>query len=220
MRLLLLSVLILCLWAKISFAQEPLKPVLADEFEKIGCEEFLSRMDGFLAGITMQGNSTGTVVLYGDSSNLSRNYEYEAWTNGNAAFRNFPTEKLKVLRRQSADQKVQFWIVPLGSDIGVAGEEWSMTLPAKTRPFIFWEWNEGGCPGNPRHRFAQVLTANPNARANIVLRGNSIERRKARKELVDVFVNSFGIARNRLRFYPVQEGRHLGFASEELWIVP
>ena len=219
-RFSLWSFLLLALMTMTSYGQNRPQRILADEFERLGCESVMSMQDSFFVGITEQPGSTGTVVIYGNSSSMSRSSEYEAWLVGNAAFRNFPKDKLTIIRRYSDRPKVQFWIVPATADQNFEGEEWSLTLPSSTRPFIFWKTNDGGCPGNPRERYAQILAANPKAHGNIVLRGTGLEMRRAKKGLIKELVDSFGIARSKLRFYLVPENRNFGFADYELWIVP
>src|SRR5215218_8524893 len=91
------------------------EPILVDEFDRSGCELFQSIMDTFFVGITEQQNAMGMIVIFGDSASINRSSEYEDWIRGYTHFRNFPKDKLTVLRRRSTSPKVQFWIVPAGA---------------------------------------------------------------------------------------------------------
>ena len=210
--------LLITLLSTASLSQDRSGPRLFDEFSKISCEEMMARTDGLFSEVISRPGSRAVVVIFGSVLNLREHINHEARIQTWAKFRNFPGERVTVIRRFADVPKVQFWVVPDSSKFEVPGEPWSLAVPKTTKPFVVWASDESGCGGEPGRSFAELLGANPAARGNIVLRGNDTEIRDARIELTKQFVGSFGIRRNRLRFFKADSAT--GFSAYEFWLVP
>lgn len=221
-----LILICIVIFAQLVFAQQGL-PELVRKFDDVGCELFLALHDGFMAELQRNPESMGYVVIYGPAKDLQTKLTYESWALGNINFRGFEKSRMKVVRAEIRPAfKIEFWSVPPGAIRPFSEVEWSFVLPESTKPFIFHdsESSEGSCPtGQMVIFFADLLTANPTAQGNIVIRSLT---RKAfdmqRREITTELVTRNKIQRNRLRFFFVRDRKTLCAISAcaEFWAVP
>lgn len=198
-------------------AQEPSKAILIDEFGKLPCGDMMARLDNLFMEVSNRPvDSHGYAVILGDASSLPFSLRVESMIRGYGfGFRNFPKDKLSVLRRVSPIAKIQFWVGEAGSQANFPGESWTLTVPKSNRPFMFWEQDESECNGGIWLDFEEMLRRNPTARANLVLRGSPSDRRRLRRSVAESFR---AISKIRFRFFELPKS--YGRGDIELWFIP
>ena len=159
---------------QICFGQEKPKAILVDEFSKIECDDFLSRIDNFHIQLKNDSTSQGYAVISGDNSNLRVKLAYELWINGAIKTMKYDGNRIvKVRSKEIGEPKMQLWIVPSGVEKPDFKEiTWNFVFPPKTKPFIFHDDFEQICSSVAFEKiFTEYLMANPNSRGHIVIYG-------------------------------------------------
>lgn len=230
MKKILLTLLISFLIPTIVFSQESEKTKLFDEFSKVNCEYLLALTDAFYVGILNDRETQGYAVIDLGKEKLSVGLTYERWIRGNTRFRNFPKDRIKIIRTKTdGDFKVQFWLVPNSdSKPDFSEKSWDFTFNKGQKPFIFsMNYGDSGiCPGFEKldlYFFAEYMNANPKARSNIVINTRSNKNfAKEKKEILELIVDKYKISKKRLRFFHTKKPNNWSdeYPEVEVWILP
>lgn len=219
----ILFILIFSLAVSSSLAQEKPEARLIDEFGILGCEDIWARQDAFFVEIQNLPASVGYAVIYGKKDVVRQNLARERLIRGILEFRKFDKDRFVVVRGKESDEPhTKFWLVPAGADKPDFNEaKWDFTFTEKQKPFIFYASQEdiGPCPGGgDLQTYSEYLTANPKARANIVIYANSKkEFQKQQEEFLNALSAKFKISPKRIRFFHTKQSE---YESYELWLLP
>jgi hypothetical protein len=206
---------------------------LFDEYGEIPCGDVLNRLDLFFVELQNDPDAKGIAVIQIKNDDIRTGFEQEQLIRGNVAFRNFPAERLEIVRTTSDDEfRVQYWVVPDGTELPDLEEKgWDLKFSGDQKPFLFTASSNDvvACPGIDElglNFFAEYLNANPKARGNIVLKTPSDKKFAAEKRsLIESITGEYKIPSSRLRFFRVRkkEFNESIFSPEvevEFWILP
>lgn len=203
------------------FGQDSPTAKLTDEFGSINCEDVLARVDNFMIEITDAPASVGYAVIYPDKVMRKEAFEQESWIIGNIIFRDFPKDRLLVVRGEEKDElQVQFWLVPAGTEKPKFNDDkWSYFVKGSSKPFVFFDtYPNEACLSTRSQTYVDFLADNPGTRGHIVIFNKP--RHKARKEAekwLKIFTKDGRVSRDRFKVF---FAKNTGIADAEFWVVP
>ena len=192
---------------------------MVDQFGKIGCDDYLARIDNFYQFYLKNPASHGFVIILGDNRYLNKKLAYELMWDGAMEQRAYdPSLVTKIRGKESGDLNIQFWFVPTGApNPQLEPETWNFKLSTNTKPFILHSDMEQICSTPTFGRvYKEYLDANPGAHGNIVIFGNSEKAYK--KGLSEAKRTLNNVPANRIKFFFSYIDDSYPYA--EYWIVP
>ena len=212
-----------------NIGQEPTAAVLVDEHSEVSCDDTLGRLDMFFSELLNDPNSFGLVVISGRAEAKHRVAFRHAVLEEHAKWRSFNLSRIKIVRATTDKQlKMQFWRIPLGAtEPEISGIDMSFKVPATINPFIAGYETKMGmqiCPEIDQQKiFASLLTDNPSARGNIVVRSNS-SRAASRKgaSILRSLRTKYRIPASRIRLFNAKLTRPWNYDEPivEYWYLP
>ena len=224
LRKLFFTLLLLLAAFQVYTGQEIPKAELVDEFGEVTCEELIARQDNLINLLENDPTSIGYAVIYGKKDNLRAVWRNKRFLDGQTEFRRFDEQRLIIIRGKEAEQlRIQFWKVPVDAEKPDFGEiAWDFSLSKFKKPFIFssTDWEVNPCPiGLQLKTYSNYLTANANARGNIVIFAKTKkEFQKDKKKLSDKLTNEYKVPLNQLRFF--YKKTKTNYTYHEFWLVP
>jgi hypothetical protein len=202
--------------------QELPKPTLIDEFGRISCDEYLSRVDNFLVALANDPTSRGVVVVQGDAP-LRRRLAYELWLGGALRMRGFDASRIRQLRGpDTGDVHVRLWLVQFGAEEPVApATAWDFSFSLREKPYVFHSEMEHICSSpNFAAPYKEYLDANAGSRGHVVIYTSS--GRSFRRALRTAKAQLGNIRAEKLRYFhvrvsPTENG---DYSYAEYWLVP
>ena len=191
------------------------------------CETEKLFLQYFRSELEKDPNANGIVVIKGAASELRGNFIFES------SVRNFlqmigadPTRYEVVQSGSSLDTSWEMWIVPAGADPPpIESLDWSYKIDKNAKPFRFtWEngFADDICPPvDDIAIFAKVLRANPQARANLVIRGTKASAiEKIKRRVLTNLIRNHGVRKSRIRVFVAREIVTGMKPLVEYWFVP
>ena len=230
-----LLILILVLIASISAAaQTEPKPEFFDEFPASLCSEDLrARIDVFLATVSQQPSSVGSVIVIPDRFIPGRAMKYRGIIENHVTHRQFDPKRVLFSDRPFGESRIQFWIIPKGAEASKQDPDpWRITqttlfdasgivYDSWFREVKFGEVEDEPCDfGLNFEQFANVLKADNGLAAHLLFSsGGGITRKRANAALKIAVKNltDLGISPRRI------VSRYVGArkqAEMQLWLVP
>lgn len=216
--------LFLVFFAATTAAQDPLKPVLVDEFgPDVVCENLGSRVDLWLME-TKFPESVGYAIVSGPLDQLLARINRRESIYGQLRWRFAGNPELTrpvvILEGPEAPSiKVELFRSKR-NDVSLLskGIKWDLDFPV-TRPFAFYKSQEDGgiCPSvNERKQFVDLIRANSTLRGNVVIYENSKKDfEKQRKSFLDRVED---VPLSRFSFF--HSRKYYASGHYELWLVP
>ncbi|MBK9153630.1 MAG: hypothetical protein IPM25_05360 [Chloracidobacterium sp.] len=225
-----LLVALVCMLAFYGKAQEAPKAVLIDEYDRGPCDDFLGRLDMFLAGLRANPEWRGFIVIYNPPELRHESVIMAEMMREHFRWRNWDIKPIEIVRGDSGnDRLMQFWrVAPNGSPPKVERPIWSFKVAESVRePFILATETKFGavmCPEvNERLIFGSYLRENPGARGNIVVRDRNLAGAIRRgNRIVRDLEKNYRINRSRLRIFPALFKRPWNHDEDavEFWYLP
>lgn len=236
----LLTLFLLIFAFQISFGQEKPKAEKIDEFGKIPCCDFSSRMDYLLNQIYFEKsslNSTGYVVIYSNNEDMRTALAYENKVVGHLAMRlgqlssqqisenkDKLQNKIFIIRKKTNEAfRIELWKVEPEAKLSfLRSDEWDLSVINYQKSKLFYtDYFESTCyPSSGNKHFSEILSANQNLRGHIVIFENSQKGfLKTKNEFLAEIVDKYNVPQNRLRTFFVKIDRD-AFPYHELWLVP
>ena len=189
-------------------AQDRSGPTLIGDFESFPCSELRYLADQFMAELAKEPGSSGYVVNAGSFDKLSSLVWREELIKAQMEVRNFDKSRV-VFERAELDGVVRtrLWKIPsLIARPEVENINNSLSLSTHKQQFILIKQtflNDSECPDvNYPKLFARFLDANPQARANIVVYGQtSAEISRREKTMLTAMTSTFKIRPERIRTF-------------------
>jgi len=189
-------------------AQDRSGPILIGDFESFPCSEFRYLADQFMAELAKDPGSSGYVVNAGSFDKLASLVWREELIKAQMDVRNFDTSRVFFERAElDGAVRTQLWKMPsMVVRPKIENINNSLSLSPHKKPFILIEqtfFNDSECPDvNYPKLFARFLDANPQARANIVVYGQtSAEIWRREKTMITAMTSAFKIRRERIRTF-------------------
>ena len=221
MKIALITILTL---SSVAFGQS--NPVLVDESDRVPCDHFLAKLDGFLHQLSANPHTTGQIVVFGQNDDMRANVFYEEMMRSYFKQRKFDLGQVHFVRSSFRSKLAfEFWLVPSGAVFpDMPRIEWSYKFSPNEKPYKFtWEDNyDDICPEVDGVKlYIDFLRANPTSRGNIVIRQRTLRRlyQKTKQVILDL-TKTYGISRSRLRIFQVRETPDGINQSVEYWLVP
>jgi hypothetical protein len=205
-----LTALLALIFAKALSGQGAEQPILVDEHGRLPCDDFLSRIDTFLADLNKSPQSVGLVVVTSTETKKHWAVLRERMTKAHVIYRAFTSNDIKFLRTTSPEKDlwIQYWRIPPGAyEPTVENIDETYRLPRGIKPFMLgaeYPFFEGICPEvEDLPIFAEFLQGDSNSRGNVVVRDVTLRKAKQRADLIRrQLLDRYGIQPSRIRFFP------------------
>lgn len=192
--------------------------VLVDEFGRIGCNEFLARLDAFMVELHNNPGDKGYFLISEDTRNpraFQRMVEASIFT------RRFDRERISVaIVSKEIGAGSQLWRVPLGAE-APAFKPIARPEPDLTKPFKYGSDDSIGiCPTFSPDLFAKLILDNPGSKARVVIAGRTVRSRlqmaKGVREILESYTK---LPADRISFYYVHRPDEWLWETE-YWFIP
>jgi hypothetical protein len=205
-------------------------PELVDEFGRLNCEDLKARIDGLMTMVNTDATSRAVISINPDEHDILGALKFEEMLRGCLLVRRYDATRVQFVRALPMTSiRGQMWRLPAGATGPVTQvSSWDLKIDPERRAFIVdteWYYGDDICPPVDGIKIvAELLNANPAARAHIVARpGSRFRSKRGREAVLRELQKKYQIARTRIRFFPTTRAKRRTTDSEpdtEIWFVP
>jgi hypothetical protein len=216
--------LILLIGFQLCFSQES-KPRLFDSIFPNNCETVQIATYHLIDELEKNLNSVGYIVIYRKqekSKELNfRGYYHQDIITLQIKARNFNPNRLRIIRAESDENKIDFFIASDKSKKpDVTEAKWNLNIPSK--PIMFDDGTGGQlCAETPfrLNTFSEVLKTNKKAQGHFVIYADSIKDFPKEKKRITNEIMKFGIPLKAIKFFFRKDNATI-YPYAKLWLVP
>lgn len=203
-------------FVSVQLAQDSPKPALIEESGTINCESFRASVGYLFEELGKDPASIGHLILHDSTKYPLRSMYFLSDVHGLMQYWSFPKDRIVILKGPAQDEpRYQFFKFPAGaSALGYPLADWKLVRPlTKTTEF---SRDEGGlCGGNYESDFFKVLENNPDLRGKIVIRAESSDKFKKKRD--EIRLKHSNVSKDRMKFlFRKSDGTWI----EKLWLIP
>ena len=201
------------------------QPVLVDELGLHPCEDFASRIDGWIQESQRRSDLVPYAIVTGPANDLLKRITYREWIKGQLTWRfadKASRERFRILEGSLTDRpRVELWFASPGDNSLLQREaRWDLSLSIKKAVPYYQSQGDGGICPHIDHAavFKQLLAANPSLNGRVVFHEKNAGR----------FARSMGeflavrpdVATSRLSFTRPRKTDSFYDRHVEYWFVP
>jgi hypothetical protein len=223
MRIILVSLNLICLANLAICAQDSTKPEMIDAFGQVSCDDLNGRSANLANQIYKTPKDTGLVITYAKPG--QRELAIRQFRVTLARFQDLSLDdRIHFIINERPDGPLtEYWKIPLGSSkSNFIGERWTLPNPVTSKPFIFGIEDEVGiCSTFVLRKFAELFISNPSSRAHIVVRKGEVGSQSkgfADQWVKELTTTKYSIPKSRIRVFYFRGDNPLTYA--EFWYVP
>ena len=194
---------------------------------KPNCESEKMYLALFHGELDRDPSARGIIVVKGDPSSMRSNVIFESSVRNFLKIIGTDDTRYDVVRSISDNGTTwEIWIVPAGArPPSIERSMWSYKAKRGAQPYRFtWEnvFDDDICPPVDDIRlFAEFLKANPNSKANIVIRGTAPKSvRRTKQRVLSTLIQTYKIPKTKIRVFLSDEIPTGMKPRVEYWFVP